>query len=348
MPDEGQQMSNSVAKPGELRRYRILGLTVETEVVFQTHLLTSTEVPDLLLRLTQGAKAPAWPVPDAASFESPVTIDSGLPYVSLHQGAEGDLLRFSEVAEYFLTDDAIWVHLTDPDYAFMVEVHFLGTVLSYWLERKGIPVLHASAVSVADQAVGFLGTNKAGKSSLAVALMQRGHPLLSDDLVGLQLTESGVEARPGFPSMRMWPDLAEHVLGEQWERLPLAHPRLEKRRTEVGPGGFGRFLDRSQPLACLYLPQRRDDVDGTSEIRIEAVPSGEAIFELLRESFLTRLTQGAGLTPHRLQVFSALTGRIPVRRLVYPGGFQHLRRVSDRILEDLADYSRRNNSVRAG
>ncbi len=334
-PQPEQNTMNAVADPTDLRRYRILGLTVETDVGFQTHLHSTTNSPDLQFRLTKGPSAPQWPVPNEPSFESPTQIDSGQPYLSLYQGTEGDLLRFSEVADFYLTDDEIRCHLLDPEYAFMVEVHLLGTVLSYWLERQGIPVLHASAVSVGDRAVAFLGTNKAGKSSLSVSLMQRGYPLLSDDLVGLQVTDSGIEARPGFPSMRMWPDLAQHVVGEHWAQLPLAHPRFDKRRTPVGPEGFGQFIDRVQPIACLYLPERVSDAGAASQIRIEAVSPGEAIFEFLRESFLPRLTQAAGFAPHRLNVFSMLTAKTPVRRLIYPAGFEHLPEVSAKILEDL-------------
>ena len=317
------------------RRYRILGLTVETEFVFQTHLHSTRDEPDLQFHLSRGPNLPQWPVQGDPSFESPVRIESGQPFVSLHQGAAGDLLRFSEVTDFFLTDDEIRCHLLDPDYAFMVEVHLLGTVLAYWLERRGVPVLHASAVSVGDRSVAFLGTNKAGKSSLSVSLMRRGYPLLSDDLVGLQITDSGVEARPGFPSMRMWPDLARYVTGERWAQLPLAHPRFEKRRTAVGPEGFGHFIDRVQPIACLYLPERVRDAGASSPIRIETVSPGEAIFEFLRESFLPQLTQAAGFAPGRLKVFSMLTAKVPVRRLTYPAGFEHLNAVSARILEDV-------------
>jgi len=326
---------NAHSGPASPRRYRILGLTVETDFVFQTHLRSTRDLPDLKFHLSRGPTLPQWPVQGEPSFESPGRIDSGQPFVSLHQGAAGDLLRFSEVTDFFLTENEIRCHLLDPDYAFMVEVHLLGSVLSFWLERQGIPVLHASAVSLGDRSVAFLGTNKAGKSSLSVSLMQRGYPLLSDDLVGLHVTGSGIEARPGFPSMRMWPDLAQHVAGEHWAQLPLAHPRFEKRRTAVGPEGFGQFIDQPQPIACIYLPERLSDAGDSSPIRMEAVSAGEAIFEFLRESFLPHLTQAAGFAPGRLQIFSMLTEQVPVRRLTYPAGFEHLPKVSAKILEDV-------------
>ena len=331
---------NETAGPAVRRQYRILGLTLDTNATFQTQLLPGTADADLTFELRQGERLPDWPVPSSGDFESAVRLDGDQPLFSLHRGPQGDLFRFSQVADYFLTGTAIEGHLLNPDHDFMVETHFLGMVLSYWLERQGLPVLHASSVSVDDQAVAFLGTNKAGKSSLAVALMQKGYPLLSDDLVGLQPSESGIDARPGFPSMRMWPDLAEFVMGPSWEQLPLAHPRFVKRRLNVGPGGFANFLDRTQPLVCLYVPERRDDDAGPGKIQIEPVPPGQALFELLRGSFLPWLSQVRGFSAGRLQVLNTLAARVPVRRLVYPGGFENLPAVSDRILEDVAQLGK--------
>ena len=334
-PLHGPFAPSDPSRRGNARRYRVLGLTLETDMEFRTPLPPTIKAPDIHLHLTRGPRPPEWPVDEVPIFESPLRIEDDLPLVALHRGPQGDLLRFTEVADFFMADDVIRAHLVDPEYAFMVEIHLRGVVLSYWLERKGIPVLHASAVSVAGRTVGFIGTNRGGKSSLAVSLMARSFPLISDDLVGLQVSDAGVLARPGFPSMRMWPDLAREVLGEEWERMPLAHPRLEKRRVPVGPDGFGRFLDRAQPLACLYLPERVDPGEGESDVRIHDVSPGEAVFEFLRGSFITRLPQAAGFTTNRLQLFMALAQTVPVRRLVYPSGFQHLPRVSESILADV-------------
>jgi hypothetical protein len=323
---------------GEIRRYRLLGLTLETSFRFATPLPPSPHPPDLRFSLEAGGPLPPGVTPSKPDFESPIRIESGAPLVALYRAPDEDRLSFPEVADFQVGDRTIRCRLLDPEYAYMVEIHLLGVVLSYWLERRGIPVLHASAVSVDDRAVGFMATNRGGKSSLAISLVERGHPLLSDDLLGLQEAGSGWETRPGFPSMRMWPDLAERVMGAGWEALPLAHPRFSKRRVPVGAGGFGRFLDRSQPLACLYLPERQDPgeigEDGPA-VRVETLPPAQAVMELIRGSFLLRIPQAAGFAPNRLRLFSDLVGRVPVRRLVYPSGFGLLPEVTDRILEDL-------------
>jgi hypothetical protein len=321
---------------GQLRCYRILGMNLVTDFEFETPLLPCDQPPDLRFRLRDHEmEPPEWTVPESTLFESPLRIDSGLPLFTVHEAGGGDLIRFSEVVDFLLTGQGIQARLLDPEYAYQVEPHLLGIVLSYWLERRGIPMLHAAAVAVSGRAVGFIGTNRGGKSSLAVSLMQRGFPLLADDLVGLELSAAGVRARPGFPSMRMWPDLAQEVLGDAWEALPLAHPRYDKRRVAVGPAGVGQFLDRVCPLKRLYLPERRDpDLHGL-EVEFESLHPAEAIFQLLRGSFLPRLTLASGLATGRMQIFGALTRTVPVKRLIYPSGFEHLGEVAQRILVDL-------------
>jgi hypothetical protein len=57
---------------------------------------------------------------------------------------------------------------------------------------------------------------------------------------------------------------------------------------------------------------------------------------LFAYTFNHRLVQAAGLQPQRLALFAALVQRVPRRRLVYPSGYEHLPRVREAILEDLA------------
>ena len=72
-------------------------------------------------------------------------------------------------------------------------------MFSYWLERQGIPVLHASAVTVEGQAVAFLSSNDGGKTSLAATLMQAGYALLTDDLLPVERADEQFLGRPAIP-----------------------------------------------------------------------------------------------------------------------------------------------------
>jgi hypothetical protein len=202
-------------------------------------------------------------------------------------------------------------------------------------------MLHAAAVVAEGQAAVFMATNSGGKSSLAASLMQAGYPLLSDDLVGLQAGATGVEGRPGYPAMRFWPDQLPYFY-DSTEPLERIHPNIPKHRLPVGSGGFGHFLDAATPIGSIYLPER--DKTGTSvgapRVEIIRLPPRQAVIELVRGSFLPGLVEHAGLAARRLPLLGRMGAQIPVKRLIYPTGMEHLPMVRDAILADLRDNPR--------
>ncbi|MBM4466884.1 MAG: hypothetical protein FJ014_15260 [Chloroflexi bacterium] len=249
-----------------------------------------------------------------------------------------DVLRFTHVTDFYLWLDRIVCHLLDPTQDHMVGIHLLGTVLSFWLERQGIPALHASAVVADGRVAAFLSCSTSGKSVLAAALMQGGYPLLTDDILPVERSGGAFVGRPGYPQIRLWPDEAQHFLGH-YQDLERVHPELSKRRVPVGPDGFGTFCDESQPLACIYLPERRDPAQWGTEIEITPVSPRDAVIELVRHSFTPRVVEAIGLQPQRLDFFAQMVQQVPMRRLAYPSGFEHLPRVREAILEDLETLS---------
>ncbi|HEX2645357.1 MAG TPA: hypothetical protein VHU81_20330, partial [Thermoanaerobaculia bacterium] len=232
----------------------------------------------------------------------------------------------------YLRPGRIDCHLLAPRYSSLVEIRLLGPVLAYWLESRGIPALHASAVTIGKQAVAFLSTHGAGKTGLAAAFMRAGGELLTDDLLPVEEQDGAFLGRPGYPQMRMWPDEAAHFL-EAFEHLPLVLPELAKRRVPVGPDGFGVFCTDSRPLTCLYLPERLANRDAPVELR--EVSPRDAVIELIRHSFSPHLVEAVGLQPARLDLFARLVRQVPVRRLLYPSGFERLPEVVEAVRRDL-------------
>src|SRR5207247_1442060 len=88
----------------------------------------------------------------------------------------------------------------------------------------------------------------------AAAFLRAGHDLLSDDLVPVRAAAGGVEALPGYPRMRLWPEEAAHFAGGT-DELRRVHPDGEKRWVPVGPGGLGRFRARALPLREASLDE---------------------------------------------------------------------------------------------
>jgi hypothetical protein len=315
-----------------MRPRRLFGIDLASDFPFATCLGAGEGPPEMTFAVClEVPESPVWQQSPPV-YVSPLQTESGESASLLYRTPDFEVLRFPELLDFYLWTGRIACHLLEPRYHFLIELRLLGPVLAYWLESRGVPALHASAVAVKGRTAAFLSTHGAGKTGLAAALMQAGCELLTDDLLPIEEQHGTFLGRPGYPQMRMWPDEAFHFLGD-CEELPLVHPELSKRRVPVGPDGFGTFHDAPLPLACLYVPERRPDRNASVEIR--AVSRLEALIELVRHSFSPYLVEAAGLQPSRFDFFARLVREVPVRRLSYPSGFDRLPEVADAVLRDL-------------
>ncbi len=288
--------------------------------------------PDLTFSVRRLAPAPPLWQQTPPVYASPWQTEDGESASLLYRAPGFEVLRFPGLFDFYLFTDRIVCHLLDPGARSLVEIRLFGPVFAYWLERRGMPALHASAVGVEGRAAAFLSTHGAGKSGLAAALMRAGASLLTDDVLPLEENNGAFLGRPGYPQMRMWPDEATWFLGG-CDGLPLVHPDLSKRRVPVGPDGFGTFCDDPLPLACLYLPDRLPDREAPIEIR--EISPRDALIELLRHSFTPLLVEAAGLQPARFDLLARLVLEVPVKRLRYPSDFDRLPRVAEALQLDL-------------
>lgn len=310
-------VSPKLKPEGAPRLRRLFGLNLASDFPFRHRLAEGNGPADLSFAL---AADPVLSEESTPIYRSPSRTPDGESLAHLYRIGSREVLRFHGIADFSLQDDRIACHVEDPE---LVELRLLGPVLSYWLERRGVPTLHASAVAVDSRAVAFLSRQGGGKTGLAAALMRAGYPLLTDDVLPVEDREGTFFARSGYPQMRMWPDEAAWFV-EGWEALPLVHPEVAKRRVPVGEDGFGAFLDASLPLAGLYIPERRPE----GPVEIVDVPPRDALIELVRYSFSPHLVAAAGLQPFRFDLFARLVQSVPVRRLRYPAGFERLREVA--------------------
>lgn len=315
--------------------YRAFGLNLSSVYPFTSRLATGLGPAELSFACSLTAPPDVPPIAGLTPvFASPETTPLGESIASFFQLARRELLRFARLADFYVGADRIDCHLLDPRYDFLVELRLLGPVLAYWLERAALPVLHASAVAVDGRAAAFLAGSAGGKSSLAAALVAAGHPLVSDDLVAVEVGSRGsFFARPSYPEMRLWPETARRFVDDPGRLLPL-HPGSAKRRVPVGLDGFGASVDEAQPLARVYLPERSGS-GGAGSVRFTPLSPRDALIELVRGSFVSRLAVAAGWQDRRLEIFARLAERVVVKRLLYPDGFDHLPRVRDAILADL-------------
>jgi hypothetical protein len=241
-----------------------------------------------------------------------------------------DVIHFADIADFYLWPKQIIGHVLDPSYYPFIEVLFLGEVLSVWLELHGVPTLHASAVVLKGGTIGFISTNKGGKSVLAATMMQQGLSMLTDDILPVESGDGVFFGRPGYPQMRMWPEEADFFLGGH-ANPDLVLPWYPKYRIPVGDSSFGTFCDEKRPLKVFYIPERQQT---NNAISIEPVPAPEALMELIRNSFSANIVEALGLQVPRMNFLASLVTQVSVRRLIYPSGFQNLSKVRNAIIRD--------------
>jgi hypothetical protein len=310
--------------------YSVYGLTLSTDFPIRSNLQRSQATPDLTFECS--TMAPMLPGHEAARFAE-ASRGRASQYFYLAQLPSVDVVSLPGVCDWYFWPDRIVCHLHIPSLEERMEIFLLGTALSFFLERLGIPALHASAVEIDDEAVAFLGTNRGGKSTLAVSFMQAGHPLITDDILPIQARGSSFHGRTGYPQLRLWPEQAERLL-DSCDGLEFVHAEIRKYRVPVGDR-FGSFAGGPRPLRCIYLPERRD-ADGSAQT-VDIAPLGprDALKELHAKSFAPMLGESAVPAGNRLLFWGALLRQVQVRRLSYPSGVEHLPAVQAAIREDL-------------
>lgn len=201
----------------------------------------------------------------------------------------------------------------------------LGVVLGTLLHQRGLHTLHASAVVIDGRAVAFVGEKGAGKSTTAAALHERGHSLVTDDVLALDFPKTGAAmVRPAFPRVKLWPDTLQ-MLGRDPASLARVTRNIDKRVHAPE-----RCCRRAVPLSRIYLLQDGPEVSETQ------LSEREAFFELMSHSYAARFLGARQAGPQDFRLTQALVAAVPVIRLARPRSFKHL----DRLLSTIEEASR--------
>jgi energy-coupling factor transporter ATP-binding protein EcfA2 len=86
----------------------------------------------------------------------------------------------------------------------------LGPVLGVLIFQRNLFPLHAACVRIGGGAVALTGRTGVGKSTLAAALVRRGHPLIADDVCVIDpATGNRPFVLPSFPRLKLWDEAVE-------------------------------------------------------------------------------------------------------------------------------------------
>ena len=186
----------------------------------------------------------------------------------------------------------------------------LGPVFSILLVQRGLYPFHASSVVINDVAVAFAAESGGGKTTLALALKERGHAFLSDDVTAIDCDADPILAWPAYPQLKLTPKVIAHR-GDDQDQMPFANPLKDKHVHRLGDG----IRAASVPLDRVYLLEA--PAEG-SEDSIEVsgpLDSSEAFFETMRNGHRQPLLEQVVGPAELMRRCSAIAGRIPFYRL---------------------------------
>lgn len=196
----------------------------------------------------------------------------------------------------------------------LVSQAFLGLVMSLVLEQRQILCLHAGAVNVAGRAAVLLGDKGAGKSTTSAAMLQQGHLPVTDDLVAVDFDMGADDApliRPGFSSMKLWPDSIAALKLDSHSTDRRIHPQTTKLQKRM-PVPIPR---QNVPFGAAFVLRRSAQAQTHQAHRL---PPHEALQMILRYTFMARYGETrlgrAHLVAH-MRRCSALVARVPVFEL---------------------------------
>lgn len=171
--------------------YTVFGLTVESEIELPG-LIASQDMPEVHI----------------VFGKVPEHLELIVEKTQWFEVAPGRLLlRVDRIARYYVEDgEYIVIEPHQNAQAEDIPVFLLDTVFAALLQQRGFLALHGSAVAVDGKAVVLLGASSVGKTTLALALHDRGCPLLADEVCAVGMRNGKAVVFPGVPQLNVWED----------------------------------------------------------------------------------------------------------------------------------------------
>jgi hypothetical protein len=293
---------------GVARHYRLYGLTVRTT-----------------LPLTPEAEVtPDGPADLAVSFHpaSPgrMNLPESMKWTQTSHGARLTYVAGTHRLDFAFDAPArnLTIRSTRPETIASVADLFVGPGMVAALHLRGSHVFHGSAVRVRDRAVLCLGAAGSGKSTLTVALVAAGAPLLAEEVVAVDAGSHGMTVRSGHPDIGLLPASLATLDARIARRPVLPHFAADGKcvvSASAFPGGFSRT---PAPLGAVYL--LASQFSGVS-CAIEPCSPARAIPALMSHLYGRRWL---GSPADAFSWCAAVADRVPICHVTLAEGLDHV------------------------
>ncbi|MEL7217818.1 MAG: hypothetical protein AAGK01_05235 [Pseudomonadota bacterium] len=251
-----------------IHRYEAFGLKIASEFPLEELRACSGDAPPDLTILDRDIGI------DLPAKEQGIMFDYTNP--------DGAVFAWPGVAAFrFVDENTIWARLYNdaPDGIFAFP--FLGPVMAWFLNMRGLFVLHSSAVHLEGRTLAFLGDKLAGKSTTAAAFVRSSASLVTDDLLAIRLSSNTAPiCLPAFPQLKLEDVAAATIKVEGATARPLIVDGFPKRQHSLPS-----MMTKAVPMTCLVRLERGGDRPAFTRM-----DGPEAVEILNRYSYLPRFS----------------------------------------------------------
>lgn len=289
------------------RFYTVFGVGISSEIVLP-ELVQSENDPVVFIRMSSD------------DFANPAK-----QHLQCHgeYNSEEAVVSFKNVGSFRIrggTDIDIWQDSCADNRLIRMFLH--GIVSAILLHQRGLLVLHGSCMAIQDRAVGFLGPSGAGKSSMAAGLHQRGHDVLSEDIVAIDYSNGKPVTYPGIPQLKLTADI---ITGLGYPELfieslyPLSNEFIYRYNRKLS----SECID----LSCIFV------ITDADRINIRHLSPQEGFKVLMKNSYTANIIEPTKSQISHFQCCTQLLNKIPICLLERPMDFKLLPDVSRKVEE---------------
>ncbi|MDF7775635.1 hypothetical protein P1X14_10285 [Sphingomonas sp. AOB5] len=294
-----------------MHAYRLFGLTFHSEI----------PLPELI-------PAPAGSVADVTIEHGTVPRSDGDFAHGLISTPEGAVFTVRPVGRFRMSGgNRIEIDAKPDADPARLRLFLLGSAIGATLLQRGMRPLHANAIDMGGYAIAFTGPSQAGKSTLAAAFHDRGHRLLSDDVCVITPgADSGYDAQPGLPRMRLWADAIERT-GRDAEALDVAVDGLDKFVVPTVDAQPQTAL----PLRAIFVLTKGDDA-----VSIRPVTGMAAAKALITNTYRAAFVPAATSPADHLDRWLGVVRTVPIFELARPWDAERIGETIDAVEAHLA------------
>ncbi|WP_414468881.1 hypothetical protein [Methanobacterium sp. ACI-7] len=190
------------------------------------------------------------------------------------------IIKWDGIGKFKLSNGSEIIVAPETENREILYSYIMGPIMATLLYQRGLLVLHGSAIKTDMGVIAFLGPSGFGKSTIAMALNNKGYQVIADDILAIKVEPvDNPVVLPGFPQLKLSSTIIELMM-ENSEVITKNILNSEKYVIK-----FSDFLDGPLNIKKIYVLEKGPDST------IKDLKPQEALMRLIDNSYCSIMFQ---------------------------------------------------------